>query len=52
MSARMLSWQIRPSLPRRSISIVFTEMSIISARLMIGSTMAPVNVTFDVAAAC
>ncbi len=36
MSARMLSLQIRPSLPRRSISIVLTEMSITSALWMIG----------------
>jgi hypothetical protein len=45
MSARMLSWQIRPSLPRRSISIVFTEMSITSDLWMIGITILPVNVT-------
>ena len=36
MSARMLSEQINPSLPRRSISMVLTEMSITSARWMIG----------------
>jgi hypothetical protein len=45
MSARMLSWQMRPSLPRRSISMVFTEMSMTSARCRTGITMAPVNVT-------
>jgi hypothetical protein len=46
MSARMLSAQMRPSLPRRAISIDLTERSMISARLMIGRTMAPVKVTF------
>ena len=45
MSARMLSWQISPSCPVRSISIVFTEMSIVSALCSTGSTTAPVNVT-------
>jgi hypothetical protein len=45
MSARMLSLQMRPSLPRRSISMVFTEMSMTSARWMIGYTTAPVKVT-------
>ena len=45
MSARMLSLQINPSLPRRSISMVFTEMSITSARCTTGSTTAPVKVT-------
>ncbi|CAM5242089.1 hypothetical protein SHIRM173S_11657 [Streptomyces hirsutus] len=38
MSARMLSWQIRPSLPARVISMVFTEMSITSALCSTGST--------------
>ena len=38
MSARMLSRQIRPSVPRRSMSIVLTEMSMISALWMIGIT--------------
>ena len=45
MSARMLSVQIRPSLPLRAISIVLTERSMTSALLTIGSTIAPVNVT-------
>ena len=45
MSARMLSRQIRPSRPVRSISIVFTEMSMISALCSTGSTTAPVKVT-------
>jgi hypothetical protein len=45
MSARMLSAQIRPSRPRRSMPIVWTEMSMISALWMIGSTTAPVKVT-------
>lgn len=45
MSARMLSRQISPSAPERSISMVFTEMSITSALCRIGSTIAPVNVT-------
>ena len=36
---------MRPSLPRRSMSMVFTEMSMTSARLMIGQTIAPVKVT-------
>ena len=45
MSARMLSLQIRPSSPRRSTSIVFTEMSITSARWITGITSPPVKVT-------
>ena len=45
MSARMLSRQIRPSRPVRAISMVFTEMSMISALCSTGSTTAPVNVT-------
>lgn len=45
MSARMLSWQIRPSRPARRISIVFTEMSIVSALWSTGRTTAPVKVT-------
>ena len=45
MSARMLSAQISPSLPRRSMSTVFREISITSARWMMGSTTPPVKVT-------
>lgn len=45
MSARMLSWQIRPSRPVRRISMVFTEMSMYSALCSTGSTTAPVKVT-------
>ncbi len=45
MSARMLSRQIRPSLPERSISMVFTEMSMNSALCSTGRTTAPVKVT-------
>ncbi len=45
MSARMLSWQIRPSRPVRRISMVFTEMSMNSALCSTGSTTAPVKVT-------
>lgn len=45
MSARMLSWQIRPSRPARRISMVFTEMSIVSALWSTGRTTAPVKVT-------
>ncbi len=45
MSARMLSLQIRPSWPVRPISMVFTEMSIVSALCSTGSTTEPVKVT-------
>lgn len=45
MSARMLSWQIRPSRPVRRISMVFTEMSMDSALWSTGRTTAPVKVT-------
>ena len=45
MSARMLSLQIRPFTPWRSTSMVLTEMSMTSARLMIGITMPPVKLT-------
>ena len=45
MSARMLSWQMRPSRPVRRISIVFTEMSMYSALCSTGRTTAPVKVT-------
>ncbi len=45
MSARMLSRQIRPSRPVRAMSMVLTEMSIVSALCRMGSTTCPVNVT-------
>ncbi len=45
MSARMLSEQIRPLAPWRSTSMVFSEMSMISTRWMIGMISAPVKVT-------
>src|SRR5215207_11105499 len=46
MSARMLSWQIRPFFPWRSISTRLTEISMYSARSMIGNTVNPLNETF------
>jgi hypothetical protein len=45
MSARMLSWQIRPFLPVRSISMRLTEISINSERWMIGTTKPPLRIT-------
>ncbi len=45
MSARMLSLQIKPSLLRRLTVMVFTEMSIVSARCTIGKTVMPVKLT-------
>ena len=45
MSARMLSRQIRPSLPWRAICSRLTEMSISSALWMTGMTRAPEKVT-------
>ena len=45
MSARMLSAQMSPCFPRRSISMAFREMSMVSARWMMGSTTAPVKET-------
>ena len=48
MSARRLSLQISPSLPVRFSSRVITEIFMVSARWITGSTMAPVKYTLGV----